>query len=190
MGFIEETGVAQLYRDVRIAPIYEGTNGIQANDLVGRKLMRDKGAAARDFIAGLAGLRWRPGDRARRGSLRHSRRACRRRGRTVAQHRLADRDPWRRSGPGARRRHALSAAVRHRRGRLADGHGGAGSRRGEPAEDPPTRHSSPPSSPPPASMPTTSWSRPKGWPPRSCAADRRRSALRLRNSSRLARRSA
>jgi alkylation response protein AidB-like acyl-CoA dehydrogenase len=53
MGFIEETGVAQLYRDIRIAPIYEGTNGIQANDLVGRKLMRDRGAAARDFIAGL-----------------------------------------------------------------------------------------------------------------------------------------
>jgi 3-(methylthio)propanoyl-CoA dehydrogenase len=52
-GFIEETGIAQLYRDIRIAPIYEGTNGIQANDLVGRKLMRDKGAAARDFIAGL-----------------------------------------------------------------------------------------------------------------------------------------
>jgi hypothetical protein len=53
VGFIEETGVAQLYRDIRIAPIYEGTNGIQANDLVGRKLMRDKGAAAHDFIAGL-----------------------------------------------------------------------------------------------------------------------------------------
>src|SRR5262249_2907069 len=53
MGFIEETGVAQLYRAIRIAPIDEGTNGIQANDLVGRKLMRDKGAAARDFIAGL-----------------------------------------------------------------------------------------------------------------------------------------
>jgi len=53
LGFIEETGVAQLYRDVRIAPIYEGTNGIQANDLVGRKLMRDRGATARDFIAGI-----------------------------------------------------------------------------------------------------------------------------------------
>jgi len=53
MGFIEQTGVAQLYRDIRIAPIYEGTNGIQANDLVGRKLTRDSGAAARDFIAGL-----------------------------------------------------------------------------------------------------------------------------------------
>jgi hypothetical protein len=53
MGFIEETGVAQLYRDIRIAPIYEGTNGIQAIDLVGRKLMRDRGAAARDFIDGI-----------------------------------------------------------------------------------------------------------------------------------------
>jgi 3-(methylthio)propanoyl-CoA dehydrogenase len=53
IGFIEETGVSQLYRDVRIAPIYEGTNGIQANDLVGRKLARDGGAAARDFIAGI-----------------------------------------------------------------------------------------------------------------------------------------
>src|SRR3546814_11041350 len=38
MGFIEETGAAQHYRDARIAPIYEGTNGIQAADLVGRKL--------------------------------------------------------------------------------------------------------------------------------------------------------
>jgi hypothetical protein len=53
VGFIENTGVAQLYRDARIAPIYEGTNGIQAIDLVGRKLMRDRGAAARDFIAGI-----------------------------------------------------------------------------------------------------------------------------------------
>lgn len=38
MGFIEETGAAQFYRDIRIAPIYEGTNGIQAIDLVARKL--------------------------------------------------------------------------------------------------------------------------------------------------------
>ncbi|NNE58553.1 MAG: acyl-CoA dehydrogenase [Hellea sp.] len=43
MGFIEETGAAQHYRDSRIAPIYEGTNGIQAIDLVGRKLRRDGG---------------------------------------------------------------------------------------------------------------------------------------------------
>ena len=51
MGFIEETGAAQYYRDARIAPIYEGTNGIQANDLVGRKVQRDGGAAAVALIA-------------------------------------------------------------------------------------------------------------------------------------------
>ncbi|GAA5155341.1 acyl-CoA dehydrogenase [Microbacterium pseudoresistens] len=46
MGFIEETGVAQHYRDVRITPIYEGTTAIQSNDLVGRKVIRDGGATA------------------------------------------------------------------------------------------------------------------------------------------------
>jgi len=51
MGYIEETGAAQYFRDARIAPIYEGTNGIQANDLVGRKLGRDRGEAARELIA-------------------------------------------------------------------------------------------------------------------------------------------
>ncbi len=51
MGFIEETGAAQYYRDARIAPIYEGTNGIQAMDLVGRKLSQDGGESARALIA-------------------------------------------------------------------------------------------------------------------------------------------
>jgi 3-(methylthio)propanoyl-CoA dehydrogenase len=46
MGYVEETGAAQHLRDARIGPIYEGTNGIQANDLVGRKLERDHGEAA------------------------------------------------------------------------------------------------------------------------------------------------
>ncbi len=46
MGFIEETGAAQHYRDARILPIYEGTNGIQALDLVSRKLLRDGGSMA------------------------------------------------------------------------------------------------------------------------------------------------
>jgi len=50
MGFIEETGVAQHYRDARIAAIYEGTNGIQANDLVGRKIIRDQGAGLRSLL--------------------------------------------------------------------------------------------------------------------------------------------
>jgi alkylation response protein AidB-like acyl-CoA dehydrogenase len=51
MGFIEETGAAQHARDARILTIYEGTTGIQANDLVGRKIARDGGAAARVAIA-------------------------------------------------------------------------------------------------------------------------------------------
>ena len=53
MGFVEETGAAQVLRDARIAPIYEGTNGIQAMDLIGRKLLRDGGAAMRGLIAEL-----------------------------------------------------------------------------------------------------------------------------------------
>ncbi len=51
MGYIEETGAAQHMRDARIAAIYEGTNGIQAMDLVGRKLQGDGGAAANAFIS-------------------------------------------------------------------------------------------------------------------------------------------
>lgn len=53
MGFIEETGAAQYMRDARILPIYEGTNGIQALDLIGRKLLRDKGLAASELFADL-----------------------------------------------------------------------------------------------------------------------------------------
>ncbi|NMM77530.1 acyl-CoA dehydrogenase [Acidovorax sp. SRB_14] len=51
MGFIEETGAAQYYRDARILTIYEGTTAIQANDLVGRKTARDGGQAARAIAA-------------------------------------------------------------------------------------------------------------------------------------------
>lgn len=51
MGYIEETGAAQHYRDARIAPIYEGTNGIQALDLVGRKLTIEGGRLPHDLIA-------------------------------------------------------------------------------------------------------------------------------------------
>ena len=51
MGYVEESGAPQFMRDARIAAIYEGTNGIQAIDLVGRKLQGDGGAAAKQFIA-------------------------------------------------------------------------------------------------------------------------------------------
>jgi acyl-CoA dehydrogenase len=65
MGFIEETGAAQHYRDARIITIYEGTTGIQANDLVGRKTARDAGTAAYGVIAEMekldADLRRQPG---------------------------------------------------------------------------------------------------------------------------------
>jgi 3-(methylthio)propanoyl-CoA dehydrogenase len=56
VGFIEETGAAQYLRDARITPIYEGTTGIQANDLIGRKLARDKGLAAQAVIAQMRAL--------------------------------------------------------------------------------------------------------------------------------------
>lgn len=52
MGFIEETGAAQYYRDARITTIYEGTNGIQALDLSMRKILANKGVAAAAWIAG------------------------------------------------------------------------------------------------------------------------------------------
>src|SRR4029078_12135197 len=54
MGFIEETGAAQIYRDARILPIYEGTNGIQAIDLVTRKLPLEGGKVIEGYIAELS----------------------------------------------------------------------------------------------------------------------------------------
>jgi acyl-CoA dehydrogenase len=55
MGFIEETGAAQYVRDVRITTIYEGTTGIQSNDLIGRKLVRDGGAAINALLGEMEG---------------------------------------------------------------------------------------------------------------------------------------
>jgi hypothetical protein len=51
MGYVEETGIAQILRDARILPIYEGTNGIQAMDLIGRKLISDGGHGLTELIA-------------------------------------------------------------------------------------------------------------------------------------------
>jgi acyl-CoA dehydrogenase len=63
MGFIEETGAAQYLRDVRITTIYEGTTGIQAGDLAGRKIARDGGAAMSELLTEMRGeLASRQGD--------------------------------------------------------------------------------------------------------------------------------
>src|SRR3989454_1101274 len=56
MGFVEETGAAQYLRDARITTIYEGTTGIQAMDLVGRKIAREAGATAKAWLASLKTL--------------------------------------------------------------------------------------------------------------------------------------
>jgi len=56
MGFVEETGAAQYLRDARITTIYEGTTGIQANDLIGRKVGAEKGATALALIAEMRAL--------------------------------------------------------------------------------------------------------------------------------------
>jgi alkylation response protein AidB-like acyl-CoA dehydrogenase len=56
MGFIEESGAAQFYRDARITPIYEGTNGIQALDLVMRKLPMDNGSVITSYLDEIAAL--------------------------------------------------------------------------------------------------------------------------------------
>ena len=61
MGYIEETGIAQQYRDVRITTIYEGTTGIQGLDLIGRKLVRDMGASATKVLKQIGKLRQRAG---------------------------------------------------------------------------------------------------------------------------------
>ncbi len=55
MGYVEETGAAQFLRDVRITTIYEGTTGIQANDLIGRKVARDGGASVRSLLETMRG---------------------------------------------------------------------------------------------------------------------------------------
>jgi alkylation response protein AidB-like acyl-CoA dehydrogenase len=56
MGFIEETGAAQFLRDARITTIYEGTTGIQANDLIGRKIARESGATAKSVLESIRSL--------------------------------------------------------------------------------------------------------------------------------------
>jgi alkylation response protein AidB-like acyl-CoA dehydrogenase len=71
MGFIEETGAAQFYRDARILPIYEGTNGIQAADLLFRKTIRDQGRAAANWIEEAEKMAVHSGDDSLKTALGH-----------------------------------------------------------------------------------------------------------------------
>ena len=62
MGYVEETGAAQHWRDARITTIYEGTTGIQANDLIGRKLVRDQGTVIRAVLKEMRAFDMEPGE--------------------------------------------------------------------------------------------------------------------------------
>ena len=126
MGFIEETGAAQIYRDARILPIYEGTNGIQAIDLVTRKLPLEGGKVVEGYIAELA----QTADEVRRSNRPEFGRMGERLAEAVAA--LAEATRWmggalrQEPGRGARRRRALPAAVRARRRRHLSRQGRAG----------------------------------------------------------------
>ncbi|MBD3896775.1 acyl-CoA dehydrogenase [Halomonas sp. ML-15] len=72
MGFVEETGVAQLFRDARVTTIFEGTTGIQANDLLGRKILRDEGATLRELIADMRNTATQLADHQHLGDLAES----------------------------------------------------------------------------------------------------------------------
>ena len=120
MGFIEETGAAQYLRDARITTIYEGTTGIQANDLVGRKVAFEKGATALAVIEAMRQAR-RAARRGGRSGVSAARRIEGRRGRSRRGHALARRELREEPAGGVGRVGALSQAFRHRRRRLDDG---------------------------------------------------------------------
>ena len=112
MGFIEETGAAQHYRDARITAIYEGTNGIQAIDLVTRKLGANGGASVFALLDELAGSSSRSRPPTIPPSAPRARSCATRSARSIAPAAGC----WSALAPGAercaRRRHALPAAVR------------------------------------------------------------------------------
>ena len=135
MGFVEETGAAQFLRDVRITPIYEGTNGIQAMDLVGRKMMDGGEAAFRLLDEVQASAEAGPRHPARPG------------GRCLERRRSPARDDRMAAGPAderpLRRRRPLPARLRPRAGRrmptcaprMADACPPAARPRGDPPPD-------------------------------------------------------
>ena len=157
MGYIEETGVAQHYRDAKITQIYEGTNGIQAMDLVGRKLPMRAGGVYQRPASPACGP---PSSRARRRRRRRSppsTASCPPRSTrsSEATSWILEQGPGR-SGAGPVRGHAVPAPVRHRRRRLADGPARPWSPSGcsTPAPATPTPAARPSWSPP-ASSPST-----------------------------------
>ena len=97
MGFIEETGAAQHLRDARILPIYEGTNGIQARDLVGRKVAKDGGETMLALVAEMRATGRGDEGRAGRRPGGHPGRRCSRRGRRAGgRHQMGGADRSRR----------------------------------------------------------------------------------------------
>ncbi len=121
MGFIEETGAAQYYRDARILPIYEGTTAIQANDLIGRKTVRDGGKVAKSLLAGVAETIEALG--AQQGAAFDVDEDVSGAGSSLAERggRFRGRQHEERSERGVCRQRAVSEAGGHRAGRLADG---------------------------------------------------------------------
>ena len=151
MGFIEETGAAQIYRDARILPIYEGTNGIQAIDLVARKLPLEGGKVVAGYIAELTQDR-RRGARLQPARVRpHGRAAGRGGGRAGGGVALDGRRPAEEPGCGDGWRDAVSAAVRAGVGRHLSRARGAWRRRatGDRRSRSPSRASLPRTSPAP-----------------------------------------
>ena len=151
MGFIEETGAAQIYRDARILPIYEGTNGIQAIDLVARKLPLEGGKV----VAGYIGELQKTVEEVRASNRPEFGRMGERLAEAVAA--LAEATRWmgaslqRNPDAAHGRRHALPAAVRPRIGRHLSGprRAGGGPRRRHRPSRSPSPASSPRTSPPP-----------------------------------------
>ncbi len=126
MGFIEETGAAQHYRDARITSIYEGTNGIQSIDLVTRKLGANGGASVWALLDELGSIVKQvetsndPAFGTTGAKLRDALGALER------SQQMAAGTPRRRAERGAGRRHALPAPVRRHARRLHAGRRGAG----------------------------------------------------------------
>ena len=126
-GYIAEQGMEQFVRDARIAMIYEGANGIQALDLVGRKLPRDGGRAVMAFFGEVARLR--QGARRRRGHEALCRAAVDRARPSAAGHHLADAECDDEARQCRCRRHRLHASVRPRHASATCGRGWRKSRR-------------------------------------------------------------